>query len=227
MQESGGVLLVDKPTGWTSFDVVKKIRGMFRVRKVGHAGTLDPMATGLLILCSGSLTRSISGFQNLGKSYTGRCLFGKTTASHDADTPEIDGAPIDHLTAEEIQAVAQRFTGVIQQVPPMYSALKVEGRRLYQMARKGIAIEREPRTVEIRRFALHDFQPPSMRFEVECSKGTYIRSLIHDLGQALGVGAYVTELRRTAIGEHDVASAWTMDRLGEARARMAPGEAAA
>jgi tRNA pseudouridine55 synthase len=210
---TGGVLLVDKPQRWTSFDVVKKIRGMFRVPKVGHAGTLDPMATGLLILASQTWTRRIDVFQALEKSYEGTMRLGAVTPSYDADTEVCEHRAYEHVTFDTLCAAAATFIGEIEQLPPMYSAVKVGGRRLYAMARKGETIERQPRPVTIMEFEMLDYSAPDVRFRVRCSKGTYVRSLAHDLGEQLGCGAHLTALRRTSIGAYDVAEAWSIDTL--------------
>lgn len=210
---SGGVLLVDKPQRWTSFDVVKKIRGMFRVPKVGHAGTLDPMATGLLILASQTWTRRIDVFQALEKSYEGIMRLGAITPSFDADTEVSEHRAYEHVTLDMLRSAAATFTGEIEQLPPMYSAVKVGGRRLYAMARKGETVERQPRGVTITEFEILDHQEADVRFRVRCSKGTYVRSLAHDLGERLGCGAHLTALRRTSIGAYDVAEAWSIDAL--------------
>ena len=223
---SGGVLLVDKPQGWTSFDVVKKVRGALRVRKVGHAGTLDPMATGLLVLCSSGMTKRIDAFQALGKVYDGRMRLGAVTPSYDAETEAQDERPLTGIDAERIREQAQAFTGVIEQLPPMSSAVKVDGRRLYKLARKGQEVERQPRTVTIERFDIDTVELPEVAFSVHCSKGTYVRSLAHDLGQRLGCGAYLTALRRSAIGSFSVEEAWTIDEIADA-ARVARGTAGA
>lgn len=213
--ESGGVLLVDKPEGWTSFDVVKKIRGMFRLKKVGHAGTLDPLATGLLILASERMTRKIDLFQALEKTYEGTCILGAMTTSFDADTPIIETKQIDGISKETLTEATRSFVGSIEQLPPMYSAVKVQGQRLYKLARKGVEIERSPRTVTISEFTILDAQLPEVTFRVRCSKGTYVRTLIHDLGQALGCGAYLKSLQRTAIGLFHIEEAWTIERLAQ------------
>lgn len=213
---SGAVLLVDKPQGWTSFDVVNKIRWRLRhitgVKKikVGHAGTLDPMATGLLIICTGKATKSITQFQDLPKTYTGTLKLGATTPSYDAETEEDRQFPWQHLSHEDLERARQKFTGKIEQIPPMYSAVKVKGQPLYKLARKGKTIERKARQIEIYDFAFRQIQLPYIDFEVQCSKGTYIRSLAHDFGQNLGSGAYLTALRRTAIGEYSVDEAFSV-----------------
>ena len=214
----GGVLLVDKPVDWTSFDVVKKVRGTLRVKKVGHAGTLDPLATGLLILCSGKMTKQIDRYQALRKTYIGSMRLGAETASFDAATEPVNPRPYHEVTRSDIERAAERFTGDISQIPPMYSAVQIKGTRLYTLARKGKTVEREPRQVTVHRFQISSYEPPDAGFEVECSKGTYVRTLAHDLGADLGCGAYLTALRRTSIGEFSVGDAWTIERIVEAAA---------
>ncbi|MEM6845959.1 MAG: tRNA pseudouridine(55) synthase TruB [Bacteroidota bacterium] len=204
---SGEVLLVDKPLEWTSFDVVKKMRGLTKVKKIGHAGTLDPLATGLLILCTGKMTKQIEQFQGMEKAYEGTLVLGKTTPSIDLETEFDSEQSTKHITPEQIEAVRQQFLGTIQQVPPQHSAIKVDGRRVYKSARKGKKVEIKPRAVEIRAFNFIKIDLPTVRFEVVCSKGTYIRSMVRDLGQVLGVGAYLKELRRTRIGQFEVSDA--------------------
>ncbi len=203
----GGMLLVDKEPDWTSFDVTKKIRLALRVAKVGHAGTLDPAATGLLILCSNRMTKEIDRYQAEEKEYTGLFVLGAATPSHDAATPVSATASIDDVTAEIVREHAARFTGEIEQVPPMYSAVKIGGRRLYELARKGKEVERRPRRVTVREFRLEEILLPEVRFTLVCSKGTYVRSLVHDLGRSIGCGAYLKELRRTRIGGYRVEQA--------------------
>ncbi|WP_353482742.1 tRNA pseudouridine(55) synthase TruB [Haliscomenobacter sp.] len=209
----GTVLLVDKPQGWTSFDVVNRIRGKIRNRfqlkniKVGHAGTLDPMATGLLILCTGKDTKRINEYQDRPKEYTGTITFGATTPSYDAET-EVDGTyPIEHITPELLEKARQKFLGEIEQIPPMFSAIKVDGQPLYKMARKGESIKVEARKVHLYAIEFTRIELPEVDFRVECSKGTYIRSLAYDLGKALKSGAYLSALRRTKIGEFEVEKA--------------------
>ena len=204
---------MDKPASWTSFDVVNKIRGVLRVRKVGHAGTLDPMATGLLILCSGRLTKSIDQYQALVKMYEGTMHLGGVTPSYDAETPVEDERPVDGITSDDVHGAAERFIGDIEQLPPMYSAVKVKGQRLYRLARKGKEVERTPRPVHIARFDIEDVSIPEVTFTVVCSKGTYVRTLAHDLGQMLGCGAYLSSLRRTAIGTQHVSDAWSIEQV--------------
>jgi tRNA pseudouridine55 synthase len=206
----GGIMLVDKPQGWTSFDVVNKLRRVFGVKKLGHAGTLDPLATGLLILCSNGMTKAISGFQDLDKKYSGVFEIGKSTPSHDADTAPDAAYEWEHITQADITGQALKLTGKINQIPPMYSALKKGGARLYALARKGIEVERTPREVTVHEFSISEYNPPFARFMISCTKGTYIRSLVHEVGVALKAGAYVTELRREAIGGYSVGDARTV-----------------
>lgn len=245
----GALLLVDKPLGWTSFDVVNKIRYRLTRRlgvkklKIGHAGTLDPLATGLLLLCTGEYTKKIDTFQAMPKEYTGTITFGATTASFDREKPVEATWPTEHLTNELLHETVQQFTGDIEQIPPMFSAVKVDGKRLYKNARTGQVMELEPRTVHIDVFelgALRAVPPPESAvpailnkkgspiylhpeypgglqcdFRVVCSKGTYIRSLAQDLGRAVGSGAYLSTLRRTRTGGFSVEDAWTMDALSD------------
>ncbi|MDX2133493.1 MAG: tRNA pseudouridine(55) synthase TruB [Saprospiraceae bacterium] len=242
----GAVLLVDKPLGWTSFDVVNKVRyhlskrlGVKRV-KIGHAGTLDPLATGLLILCVGDYTKRIEEFQDMPKVYTGVFTFGATTPSYDREKAVDAEFETSHLTNEALQAALPAFIGDIAQIPPVFSAVKVEGKRLYKNARSGAEVDIQPRTVQISHLTLGPLFPvpeqvseseninakgvPIMlfpdypggvqaEFEVHCGKGTYIRSLAYDLGRALGTGAYLSSLRRTETGGFSVAGAWALDAL--------------
>jgi tRNA pseudouridine55 synthase len=212
--EVGGIILVDKQQGWTSFDVVAKLRRLLRIKKVGHAGTLDPMATGLLIVCVGKGTRHVSEFQALDKEYQVEIKLGARTPSDDAETPEQDHQPIDHLSGEDIQRAVASFVGTIEQIPPSYSAVHVGGKRLYTLARSGKELPPlPPRSVTIHAITNIELMLPYVRFCVHCSKGTYIRSLARDIGNVLGVGAYVTALRRTAIGPYRVGDAFTITEL--------------
>lgn len=217
--QTGQVLLIDKPLTWTSFDVVNKVRyqlkKLLNVKKikVGHAGTLDPLATGLLIVCTGKKTKEIEKFQGLPKTYTGTFLLGQTTPSFDAET-EVDGSfPTDHINDEILEKARAGFVGPIQQLPPMFSAVKMDGVPLYKLAREGKTRELKPRNVEIFDFNIDKTNFPNIDFEVNCSKGTYIRSLAHDFGKATDSGAYLTALRRTAIGEFSVEKAWDLEEL--------------
>lgn len=209
--EEGQVVLIDKPAGWTSFDVVNKIRRTIRVKKVGHAGTLDPLATGLLIICTGKMTKQIDGYQAQEKEYTGRLVLGKTTPSIDLETPFDAEYAIEHITADAIMQAAQAFVGVIQQIPPMYSAIRVDGKRMYLQARKGKTVELIPREVTVSSFEITHLDLPAIGFRIVCSKGTYIRSLVRDLGKQVGAGAYLETLRRTRIGDFEVKDAQTIE----------------
>ena len=211
---SGKAVLVDKPYGWSSFKVVRRLRSLTGIRKVGHAGTLDPMATGLLIVLVGRpATRNMEAFMGLDKRYEGTLRLGATTASYDAETPVEDSRPWIHVQLKDLEALTPQFTGAIKQYAPMYSAVKVKGERLYKKARRGEQVERPPRYVEIYTLEWLGQEGPDVRFRVRCSKGTYIRSLAHDVGQALGCGAHLIELRRTAIGSYHVDEAWTPEEL--------------
>lgn len=198
---AGKVLLINKPLEWTSFDVVNKLRYATRAKKVGHAGTLDPLATGLVIVCTGKFTKRIDEFQAQEKEYTGTITLGATRPSYDLET-EIDQTfPTEHITEDMIYATAKKFTGVIEQVPPAYSAVKVGGKRSYKAAREGKTLELKTRQVEIKEFEITGITLPEVHFRVVCSKGTYIRSLAFDFGKALDGGAHLSALCRTRIGE--------------------------
>ncbi|MBB4078159.1 tRNA pseudouridine55 synthase [Lewinella aquimaris] len=217
----GALFLIDKPQGWTSFDVVNKLRWKIRKHlglkkfKVGHAGTLDPMATGLLNLCVGQWTKELKQLEGLDKRYTGTIKLGATTPSFDAETEEDAFFPTEHLTLDMLRETALRFTGDIEQVPPMYSAVKVDGQPLYKRARRGEHIEVQPRPVTVHEFALDNFTGTSVDFAISCSKGTYIRTLANDLAEAAGSGGYLTALRRTAVGPYNIEDAWQLDDLLE------------
>jgi tRNA pseudouridine55 synthase len=215
--EDGAAFLIDKPRGPTSFDIVERVRAASGVQKVGHAGTLDPMATGLLIvLVARPATRLQEAFMHLSKAYEGTMRLGERTPSHDAETEVTERADVSGLTRADLEAARERFTGELEQVPPMYSAVKVDGERLYKKARRGETVERPPRQVQVDAFELLDWSPPELRFRVSCSKGTYVRSLARDLGEALGVGAHLSALRRTQIGPYAAASAWSLPALEQA-----------
>ncbi len=217
--QEGALLLVNKPKGWTSFDVVNKIRYALKNKlqlkniKVGHAGTLDPMATGLLLICTGKATKNLSDFQNLSKIYTGTIMLGATTPSYDAETAVNQEFPIAHITTDMIEAVRQKFLGSIEQIPPMFSAIKMGGQPLYKKARRGETIEIQPRPVNIYSLDITRLALPELDFRVHCTKGTYIRSLAYDLGQTLQSGAYLTALCRTHIGSYSLDQAWSLDAL--------------
>ena len=206
-----GILLVDKPAGWTSFDVVNMVRSRFNVPKVGHCGTLDPAATGLLVLLLGRFTRLAEHFSGENKSYEAVIRLGAETPSMDSETEITAERDFSGVTREMLERVLEKFRGEIMQVPPMVSALKVGGRRLYELARQGVEIPREPRPVTIFRLELGRFEPPFAALSVDCSKGTYIRSLAGDIGRELGCGAMLAELRRTVSGRFDIASAVSVE----------------
>ena len=207
----GEIILFDKPLNWTSFDVVSKIRNAVGVKKVGHAGTLDPMATGLLIVCTGKKTKEILTFQDLEKTYTGSILLGKRSNSMDLETELIGDEDISSVKDEDIISAREKFLGNILQVPPMYSAIKLKGKSLYNMARKGRTIELKPREVSVSKFEIIEIKKPYVKFEIICSKGTYIRSIANDFGEELGCGGVLNSLRRTAIGEYSVNDALSVD----------------
>ena len=209
-------LLVDKPAGWTSFDVIRKLRGVLRNTRMGHTGTLDPMATGLLIVLLNKATKSMDRFMRLDKHYEGTIRLGQTTASYDAETPVLRQTDASHITRSAIEHACGRLTGTISQIPPMYSAVKVQGERLYKKARRGETVRREPNQVRVHRFEIRQRSDDDLAFEVHCSKGTYIRALARDLGQLLEVGAHLVALRRTAIGSFTVKDAWPLTELVKA-----------
>jgi tRNA pseudouridine55 synthase len=215
MQEflEGKTILVDKPYGWTSFDVVNKIRWHLKKKlnvkkiKVGHAGTLDPLATGLLIVCTGKHTKLIESIMPGLKTYTGTFLLGKTTPSFDLETEFDKEFPTDHITEVHLEAARKNLTGKINQIPPVFSAKQIDGKRAYDFARAGKEIELSPVEIEIHHFEIHTESFPEINFKITCSKGTYIRSMAHDFGKLLNSGATLVALRRTNSGEHSVENA--------------------
>ena len=213
--DEGKVFLINKELRWTSFDVVKKIRNLLKVKKVGHAGTLDPLATGLLIVCAGKMTKKINRFMDQEKEYTGALIIGKTTPSVDLETEINEIKSIDHITEENILETSKKFIGTLQQIPPVYSALKKGGEPLYKKARKGENVVIEPREVKSKEFEITGIDLPEVRFRLVCSKGFYVRSLVRDFGEALGVGAHMTQLVRTRIGEFSITEALTIDEFIE------------
>lgn len=215
--DSGSVLLVNKPFQWTSFDVVNKLRFGLKIRKIGHAGTLDPLATGLLIICTGKMTKRIETFMGLEKEYTGTFVLGKTTPSHDLETEVSEGNDLSALTEGKIREAAKSLTGIIQQLPPVHSAIKVGGKRAYHFARKGKEVELKHREVEVKDFEITSIRLPEAAFRIVCSKGTYIRSIARDFGETLGVGAYVTNLCRTRIGDFSLEDARSIEEILEIR----------
>jgi tRNA pseudouridine55 synthase len=207
----GKVILIDKPLEWTSFDAVKKVRILTRISKVGHAGTLDPLATGLLIICTGKFTKKINEYMGMEKEYTGTFTLGATTPTYDLESTPENLKDISHLTAEQIHNATALFTGPIMQVPPAHSAIKKDGKPVYLAARKGENVVLEPRPVTIHQFVIEKIELPILHFRVVCSTGTYIRSLANDFGAALGVGGYMSSLCRTRIGIFSVEDALSLD----------------
>lgn len=220
--EEGTVFLIDKPLDWTSFDTVNFIRSLFmrfygiRKLKVGHAGTLDPLATGLLILCTGPMTKNIEDFQAQIKTYTGTMILGQTTPTYDLESEPNAFFPTEDVTPEQIDAARQKFIGDIKQYPPKYSAIKIKGKRAFDYARSDEEIELKARDIHIEDFKVNMERFPELDFEVTCSKGTYIRSLAHDFGRELGNGACLKTLRRTRIGDFKVEDAWQLEDLKQA-----------
>lgn len=212
---AGEVLLVDKPLNWTSFNVVAKLKYRIKpAKKIGHAGTLDPLATGLLIICTGKKTKEIETYMGQTKEYTGIIQLGVITPSYDYETEPLEYREFDHIQEEDVRnAIAANFVGEIEQTPPVFSAIKVDGKRSYDLARKGEALELKKRKITVNSFEITQFDFPNLHFKVVCSKGTYIRSLAHDLGQVLGCGGVLSALRRTKIGDFSVENAWNLEEL--------------
>jgi len=216
---SGELLLIDKPLDWTSFDVVNKVRTLIKHKeknakiKVGHSGTLDPKATGLLLLGTGKKTKVLQELQGYDKEYTGEFMLGKTTPTYDTESEADKDFPIEHIDEKLLEETRKKFIGDLEQMPPIFSAVKVKGKRLYELARKGKEkdIKIEPRKITIFEFELTQIELPIVRFRVKCSKGTYIRSLAHDFGQALNSGAYLSSLRRTKIGAYTIEDATKLE----------------
>ncbi len=212
---AGEVILIDKPEGISSFDVIRQLRKILNIKKIGHAGTLDPAATGLLILCTGKKTKEIRKFQDKPKTYEGIISLGKSTPSMDAETDAVEEKDYSYVTDGDIERVRKEFLGEIEQIPPMYSAVKHKGKSLYKYARKGIDIERKPRKVTIYNFEIKKINLPDIYFRIKCSKGTYIRVIANDFGEKLGCGGYLKELRRTEIGEFKVSDAFSINEIKE------------
>lgn len=221
--EEGQVLLIDKPYKWTSFNVIREVRRLIKIRKVGHAGTLDPLATGLLIVCTGKFTKRINEYMAQEKQYTGTITLGAVTPTFDLESEPQNFKDTSGISGEEVHAATHPFTGNILQVPPMHSAIKKDGVRVYELARKGERIELEPRRLFIKKFEITAIEMPVVHFHVICSTGTYIRSLANDFGAVLGCGGYLSSLRRTAIGNFTVAEAVSMEQL-EIQVKTAPGD---
>lgn len=209
--KEGAVILIDKPLRWTSFDALNKLRWLVKMKKIGHCGTLDPLATGLLICCTGKMTKKITEYQKQEKEYTGIIHLGAVTPTYDLESEPEQSQPFNHLTEEEIKSATAAFTGDILQTPPIHSAIKKDGKRVYELARQGIEVKLEPRPVNIKTFEITKINLPEVHFRVVCSTGTYIRSLANDFGAALGCGGYLQGLRRTKIGDYSVDNALTVD----------------
>jgi tRNA pseudouridine55 synthase len=212
-KEMDGILLVDKPRDHTSHDVVARLRGKLKTRRIGHAGTLDPMATGLLIILVGKATRVSQYLISLDKEYEGTIELGKVTDSQDAEGEVMETRPVPPFTEEEVKAAIKGFLGDQYQMPPMYSAIKIDGVPLYKSARKGVEVEREPRFIRVMSWELTRFALPHLDFRLRCTKGTYVRTLAHDLGNKLGCGAHLSALRRTATDKFNVSQALTLDQI--------------
>jgi tRNA pseudouridine55 synthase len=211
----GQVLLINKPLEWTSFDVVRKLRAQMRIKKVGHAGTLDPLATGLLILCTGKFTKRINEYMAREKEYTGTITLGSTTPTYDLESEPENFKDYSGITPAQLEAVTKLFTGDILQVPPIHSAIKKDGKRVYELARRGEQVELEPRKITIKVFEITAIELPLIRFRVVCSTGTYIRSLANDVGAALGCGGHLSSLCRTRIGEFTLDKSMTVEQAQE------------
>lgn len=213
--EEGAVLLIDKPLKWTSFDAIRKIRNLIKIKKVGHAGTLDPLATGLLIVCTGKFTKKINEYMAQEKEYTGTFTLGATTPTYDLESQPENFQSIANLSTETVKNTLQQFIGEIDQIPPIHSAIKKDGKRVYELARKGIDVKLDSRKITIKAFEADVAALPVVSFRVVCSTGTYIRSLANDFGAALGCGAYLSSLRRTRIGNFTVSNALRISDLEE------------
>jgi tRNA pseudouridine55 synthase len=209
--EQGQVLLIDKPLKWTSFDVIQKLRKILRIRKIGHAGTLDPLATGLLIICTGKFTKRINEYMAQEKEYTGTFTLGATTPTYDLESAPENFRPVEAITEEMINSATKNFIGEIFQVPPIHSAIKIGGTRVYELARQGKEVKLEPRKITIKEFDITKIEMPMVHFKVVCTTGTYIRSLAYDFGETLGCGAHLSSLCRTRIGEFTIADAMSLE----------------
>ncbi len=213
--EEGRVLLLNKPMEWTSFDVIRKLRNVLKIKKIGHAGTLDPLATGLLIVCTGKFTKKINEYMLQEKEYTGSITLGATTPTYDLESEPENLQPLNHITSELIYAATKHFTGEIQQVPPIHSAIKQKGKPVYLLARKGVDVILEPRAITIREFEITHIDMPKVFFKVVCTTGTYIRSLANDFGKTLGCGGHLSSLCRTRIGNFKLEDAMSIDDFGK------------
>tara|TARA_S200000501_G_scaffold83622_1_gene75892 strand:- start:1229 stop:1927 length:699 start_codon:yes stop_codon:yes gene_type:complete len=212
---NGQTLLVDKDLDWTSFDVVKKIKNILKCKKVGHAGTLDPLATGLLIICTGKNTKKINDIQNQDKVYTGEFILGKSTPSHDLETEFNSQKDIKNISSDRIEEVSKRFVGEQLQRPPKFSAVKINGKRAYEYARDNEEIKIKEKNININEFKITEYNLPNISFKISCTKGTYIRSIARDFGEKLGCGAVLSKLRRTEIGNYNVKDAFKVNDLAD------------
>lgn len=215
--------MIDKPIHWTSFDVVRKMRSLLQIKKIGHAGTLDPLATGLLIVCTGKFTKKINEYMAREKEYTGQFTLGAVTPTYDLESAPENQMELSGITNEKIHAATNHFIGNIAQFPPVFSAIKKDGVALYELARRGVDVQLEARNITIHLFEITKIDLPFVEFKVVCATGTYIRSLANDFGAALGCGAYLSELRRTRIGEFNCGAAMTMEQF-EASLQPKPGK---
>lgn len=209
--EEGAVIFIDKPLRWTSFDVIRKMRSVIRIKKIGHAGTLDPLASGLLIVCTGKFTKKINEYMAREKEYTGIITLGATTPTYDLESEPVDLKDLSDITQEKVFATTETFTGDILQKPPIHSAIKQNGKPVYLLARKGIDVKMESRPVTIKEFEITLINIPEVHFRIVCSTGTYIRSLANDFGAALGCGGYLSKLCRTRIGEFQLSNATSLE----------------
>ena len=218
-----GIIIVNKPDGITSHDVVEQVRHKFKMRRVGHAGTLDPMATGVLVILLGKATQLFNKFVNFDKAYRAELILGTSTDSSDIRGKVLKQDPYEHITARQIEEAFARFLGEIQQVPPMVSAVKVKGKKLYELARRGIQIERQARLIKIHSLKIEGINLPRVKFYVECSKGTYVRQLAYDIGEVLGCGACISRIERTKVGSFSIEEAVNLEDLNESHVRHWPG----
>jgi tRNA pseudouridine55 synthase len=212
-KELEGVLLVDKPTDHTSHDVIARLRGILKMRRIGHAGTLDPMATGVLVVLLGKATKASQYLMSLDKEYAGTITLGSVTNTQDAEGEVLETRPVPALTEADVKAVMATFVGDQYQLPPMFSAIKIDGVPLYKQARKGEDVEREPRFIRVSSFDMHRFASPEIDFVLRCTKGTYVRTVAHDLGQKIGCGAHLSSLRRTATGKFGISQCLTLEQI--------------
>ena len=219
MNMKDGIVVINKPNGVTSHDVVESVRRCFKMSRVGHAGTLDPLATGVLVMLLGNSTKLFDKFVGFDKAYQATLVLGTATTTADTQGKVIEQKPFEHITKQQILDILKTFLGETQQIPPMVSALKVKGKKLYELARKGIEVKREPRLIKIHRLDLLEFNPPHVKFYLECSKGTYVRQLAEDVGKILGCGACICQIERTKVGDFSIDQAVKIEDLNESLIR--------